>query len=320
MKISVVVPVLNEEESLPYLLDSLASQEFPRDEFEVIVVDNNSTDKSAQIAGEYGAIVLHEVKQGIVYARNRGVKATRGEIIVGTDADCILPKNFLKTIAIRFSGDKNLAGLCGSITLFNAPVIIRVLAYVISITSHNYAKIVGKTPICWALNFSFRKDAFEEAGGYNLDLPLLTLGINTDGSDEFDLVGRLEQTGGKVLFDKDIILQSSGRRFKGRLFYWFFVEFLIGFYLNKLLYETTGYYIPIPSYFERIKPKAAFSLIEKKHAYVGLARKQWTVFQENSLYPQYIYYRHKFSTMMILFQQESEPLRRYIRKFSWKKW
>ena len=74
-QISVIVPVRNGERSLPALLASLAGQSLPRHLFEVIVVDNGSSDNTAKIAVEHGARLLHEPLPNRARARNLGASA-----------------------------------------------------------------------------------------------------------------------------------------------------------------------------------------------------------------------------------------------------
>jgi|SRR5579872_5150439 len=254
MKISVIIPACNEESTLPHLLKSLGKQTLDKKQYEVIVVDNNSSDNTSSVALHFGARVVNESMQGIVYARQRGSLAAKGKIIVSTDADCIVPSDYLEKIYNEFDKDPNLYGLCGSVRMYSAPVIVKFFAYLISYYSHYHSRIFDKTPTCWALNFSFRKKAFNKLGGYSLESPLVKDNINTDSSDEFEFVKRLWNLNGKVYFNNKVVLKSSGRRHNGRLCYWFFIEFLIGLVINKRLYKYFNFYIPIPSYYTRKEP------------------------------------------------------------------
>src|SRR3989339_1848455 len=182
MKVSVVIPAYNEEKTLPFLLKSLRSQNFPKEEYEVIVVDNNSTDKTAKIAEKLGAKVLPEERQGIPYARDKGVRVAKGEIIVGTNADCVFPSDYLQKIYNKFQRNKELFGLCGSIKMNDAPLPVKFIAEILFSYAHYYSLIFKKTSLCGALNFSFRRDKFLEVNGYDLELPLLKKGVDSDGS------------------------------------------------------------------------------------------------------------------------------------------
>lgn len=258
MKISVVIPAYNEEQLLSRCLESIDNQNFPRDQYEIIVVDNNSFDNTFNIAENYGAKVLFEQKRGVVYARQTGIENAKGKIIVGLDADCEIPPNFLKNISDQFK-NKYLTGLCGNIYFDNAPLIPTILAKIMANYGHYYSKLFKRTPFCWAANFSFRKKDFQQVGGYNLYLPLLRAGINAQRSDEYDFVSKLLKRKKKVVFDKKIMLKTSGRRFKDRLVYWFFVEYLIGYIINENLYKLSGRLIPI-SVYERVLPNKVYYL------------------------------------------------------------
>ena len=97
LRVSIVIPAYNEAHHLQACLDSIATQNIQP--YEVIVVDNNSRDQTAQIATSYSFVrVIRERRQGIVYARNAGFNAARGEIIARIDADDILPPSWLAQI------------------------------------------------------------------------------------------------------------------------------------------------------------------------------------------------------------------------------
>lgn len=252
MKISIVIPTKNEEENLPHLLESIKNQNFPRDEVEIIVVDSNSADNTVKIAKCYDTRVLTENRLGIPYARDTGARVAKGEIIVGTCADCIWPATHLQGIYNAFKKNQKLFGLFGLIYMPDAPLAIRVGMKIAGFYGHYMSKLLGRSPVCWASNFSFRNSAFKKVGGYNLDLPLLRMGINAHASDEYNMADRLLSAGGKTLYDKNLQIQSSGRRFRGRLTYWLLVEHLLAFVINEKMYNWFGFIIPVPSYSKKL--------------------------------------------------------------------
>ena len=91
MRFSIIVPAYNEAAYLGRALDSLLHQDY-NGRYEVIVVDNNSTDGTAAIAAQYGVPVVTEPQQGVCAARQRGVDCATGEIIISTDADTTQPR------------------------------------------------------------------------------------------------------------------------------------------------------------------------------------------------------------------------------------
>ncbi|MBI3955353.1 glycosyltransferase family 2 protein, partial [Candidatus Gottesmanbacteria bacterium] len=94
--ISVVIPVYNEEKYIARCLQSVCNQNFKN--YEVIVVDNNCTDKTAKIAAGFKVKIIREKIQGMTPARERGFREAKSEIIARTDADTIIPNNWLSSI------------------------------------------------------------------------------------------------------------------------------------------------------------------------------------------------------------------------------
>lgn len=101
--ISVVVPIYNEERHLRACAEALLQQDYPRDRHEILMVDNNSVDCSAEIVASLpGIVLLSEPVQGDFAARNRGIAHARGEILAFTDADTAPAPDWLRQIARAF--------------------------------------------------------------------------------------------------------------------------------------------------------------------------------------------------------------------------
>jgi GT2 family glycosyltransferase len=96
--VSVIVPVRNGERSLPALLDSLAAQTLPRERFEVVVVDNDSSDRTAEVAAAGGARVVSEPVANRSRARNAGAAAASARLYAFTDADCVAQTGWLEAL------------------------------------------------------------------------------------------------------------------------------------------------------------------------------------------------------------------------------
>jgi len=111
-RVSLVLPAYNEAAHLRACLDAIFAQTVRP--HEVIVVDNNSTDETAAIARSYAGVrVLSEKRQGVVYARNRGFDAARGDIIGRIDADTIIEPTWVASLLRVFQEDENLAAASG---------------------------------------------------------------------------------------------------------------------------------------------------------------------------------------------------------------
>ena len=104
--ISIIIPALNEENYLPLLLESIKKQDFIGD-FEIIVADAGSKDKTIKIAENYGCRIIKGIlPQGPAKGRNKGAEIAQGELFLFLDADIIVPKNFLRNSLNEFEKRK----------------------------------------------------------------------------------------------------------------------------------------------------------------------------------------------------------------------
>jgi len=200
-KISVVIPALDEEKFIEKCLFSILNQDFK--DFELIVVNNNSTDNTAKIAKKFGARVIFEKNQGVGFARQRGFSEARGEIIATTDADVILPKNWLKVIFERFEKDKDLVGFGGLCNLYSGPFLVKIAARFFLLPIWLIDRIFTGGWTLMGANMAVRKSAFFKIGGFRIDFKM---------NEDTDLSQRLSKIG-KVNFDPFFKIQTSGRRF-----------------------------------------------------------------------------------------------------------
>lgn len=104
MKLSIIIPTYNEEEYLPNLLESIKRQNFKED-FEVIIADANSTDKTKEIAESYNCKIVPGGLPGI--GRNNGAKVAKGELLLFLDSDSVLTNDYL-ILAIQEFEERNL--------------------------------------------------------------------------------------------------------------------------------------------------------------------------------------------------------------------
>lgn len=109
-KISVIIPVYNSEKTLYNCLKSIYANSF--DNFEVIIVDDVSADKTCEVAGRFPCRLIRlDENSGPAYARQAGVAAAEGEIIAFTDSDCVVPPDWLANIYKKLTPD--IAGIGG---------------------------------------------------------------------------------------------------------------------------------------------------------------------------------------------------------------
>lgn len=94
-----IVPCYQAERTLRRCIEGLLGQDLPEERFEILLVDNNSTDRTASIAGEYPRVRLSsEVRQGAYAARNRALRQARGDVVAFTDPDCVPRPDWLREL------------------------------------------------------------------------------------------------------------------------------------------------------------------------------------------------------------------------------
>lgn len=200
-EVSVVIPAYNEEKYLPGCLESLRKQEFDMNKVEIIVVDNNSTDGTAKVAGKYGVRLLRESRKGIGFARNAGFKAANAEIIATTDADTILPTNWVKIISEEFKKDKKCVCIFGPSYYHDASRMMKHVSKMLSLVTRSIMDLLGE-PVLPGYNYACIKSAFLKTGGFNIDLNVCV---------DLDMGLKLKRTG-RVKFVKNMWAFPSARR------------------------------------------------------------------------------------------------------------
>jgi len=101
MKVSIIIPVYNVQRTIKKAIDSALNQDFPKKDFEVIVVNDGSTDKTLEILKKYKKKIklICQKNQGAIKAANRGFKAAQGKYIIKLDADDYFGKDILKKMS-----------------------------------------------------------------------------------------------------------------------------------------------------------------------------------------------------------------------------
>lgn len=200
--LTVVIPAFNEGRLLAKTLDSMLNQNYK--DFELIVIDNNSTDDTAAVARSFGAIVITEPRQGVSHARQRGFAEARGAVIATTDADTIVPPGWLARITHEFKKDEALVAFGGLFTLHSGPMTARLAVAYLSLPAWKIESFICRSWSIPGANLSVRSSAFRAVGGFNTSLRLC---------EDIDLSRRIAKTG-RVWLDPKFLVSTSGRRFR----------------------------------------------------------------------------------------------------------
>ena len=159
--VSIIVPAYNEEDTIQKTLNSILSQNILykyKDYFECIVVDNESTDRTAEIAKQYCQVI--SAPRGKLNARDAGIKYASGNIIVSCDADCYYPPNWLNLL-IRHFHRKGVVAVHAPF-LIQGNAFIRVASiWLASLSPTSWYRMYGS-------NSAFRKSAYFTVRGFDL--------------------------------------------------------------------------------------------------------------------------------------------------------
>jgi glycosyltransferase involved in cell wall biosynthesis len=200
VKISVVVPALNEERLIGKCLGSIKEQTDAGD-YEIIVVDNGSTDTTARIAASSGVRVVKCRIRGVTVARQAGANASEGDIIVQADADTIYPPWWLSRIRKQLQAHPRAVAVAGTFIYTDPPWWARI-EYFLRVTAGAVTNTVFKRPfIISGANFAFYKSAFDKIGGYN---------AKAYSADQLDISERLCRVG-RIVYDGKSYGATSSR-------------------------------------------------------------------------------------------------------------
>lgn len=201
MRVSIVLPVYNEAHDLAECLQAIAIQTVRP--YEVIVVDNNSTDETAVIARSFPFVrLLQEQHQGVVHARNAGFDAARGDIIGRIDADTRLSPSWVAQVTRMFA-EQDIAAFSGSIYYYDTSA-RRLITW---IDGYIRRWLAGKMPAaCFLLggNMAIRRDAWQA---------VRTTVCNRGGlHEDLDLAAHLAEYRLPVVYEAAVRAGVSGRR------------------------------------------------------------------------------------------------------------
>jgi len=209
MKLSFIIPAYNEER---YIGDCLAAiinaLKQTRQEAEIIVVNNASTDKTAEIAGQFAGVkIVNEPKKGLTHARQAGYLASTGDILANIDADTLVDEKWITAVLKEFSDDENLIGLSGPFIYHNLSKIKRIVVkfyYLIGYLTYLInSKILKNGSMMQGGNFAVRKTALDKINGFNLNIQFY--------GEDTDIAVRLSKIG-KVKFTFNLPIKTSSRR------------------------------------------------------------------------------------------------------------
>jgi poly-beta-1,6 N-acetyl-D-glucosamine synthase len=198
--ISIIVPAFNEGITLRSCLKSLIELDYP--DYEIIVIDDGSTDKTLEEAKRFeasGVKVIHQENQGKSNALNSGIKLAKGEIVLTVDADTTLEKHSLRKIASRFVADNRVGAVAGNVKVIPESSLLNIIQgteYTVGINLTRKAQsMLGCVMIVPGPIAALKREAVERVGFFSDDT----------FAEDFDITMKILKAGYRVEYEDDAI-------------------------------------------------------------------------------------------------------------------
>lgn len=213
--ISAIISTYNRAEFLPGLFDSVLKQTVKKSEYEIVIVNNNSTDDTEKISRKFmedhpevNCFYCMETQQGLSYGRNRGIQESKGDLLTFLDDDAVIAPDFLEKTMLFFKSKPHVNAIGGKILLHYVkeepawynPFMASLLGYFnmgdkSQVFTGNYFR---------GSNMSFRKKVFDKHGDF--DVRLGRSGKNLFGSEEKELFYRFKEKGEEMWYVPEAIV------------------------------------------------------------------------------------------------------------------
>lgn len=226
--ISVIIPAYNEEKTIGKCILALIQQRYHHP-FEIIVVDNNSTDKTYLIAKSLKVIVIKEPTPGPAAARNAGVKIAQANLLAFTDGDTVPPPFWLKHIHGTFLSQPSLVALVGTYQFKHTTKLLKLLNLLAFPTVDLVHKLLTGNFAFRGTNFAIKKSVFNQVGGFNPQYRSL---------EDVELASRVSKVG-EIGYLPKLKVKTTDRRFRHRLNH--YLEYFIPTYISVAILKKPPY-------------------------------------------------------------------------------
>jgi len=227
-RISAIIPTLNEEKNIGRALKALKNQNY-EEEYEIIVADGGSEDKTIDIAKAYADDIIIVKEKGIAIGRNAGAKAAKGEILFFVDGDTFLLPDVFEGVDSAFDNGE-IVGVAPRVLPTDSSF-KNIFPYWFFYRFSKISTIVGR-PMLGGMCVAYRKDIFDKVGGFDERLK---------SGEDLDLSFRMARFGKFRLLD-DVYAYTSTRRLdswgRARYIYKYLKAYLLGKVLDKGEYEA----------------------------------------------------------------------------------
>lgn len=230
-RISLIVPFYNEANYIGALLTSIQTSSRIPDE--IILCDNGSTDASLTVINKYKKTlpikVVTEPKKGIIYAVERAWHEATGDIILRTDADCIVPSLWIERVIRHFHDDPKLAGCTGPLQSSDGNWFDKLLISSWTLVPALVLAWIQQYPLLVGCNSAFTKTALSSVNGFSSEKQEI----------EDQLISKkLAKKNAKIQWFSDLVMYASSRRFNSNRFS--YIPYALSPLFPSLYKEKTG--------------------------------------------------------------------------------
>lgn len=197
--ISVIVPAYNASKTIAACLNALQTQKSCESNYEILVVDDGSTDATPTIVQGFDSVVLiRQPNSGPAAARNAGVRAAKGDIILFTDSDCVPLPNWIEQMLAPFKNDPQIVAVKGAYRTLQIELPAR---FVQIEYEDKYDQLKKTSYIDFIDTYSagFKRDIFLQFGGYDTIFPVAC-------TEDIDLSFRMSSKGCKMVFNPNAVV------------------------------------------------------------------------------------------------------------------
>ncbi|MFL5766063.1 MAG: glycosyltransferase [Bacteroidia bacterium] len=175
IQVSVIIAARNEQENIAACLDALLRQDYPRENYEIIIVNDHSEDDTALLVESYGQkhsnVRLEQLGEGLIgkkQAIRKGIELSGAELIITSDADCVMPAGWLTAMVACQQGEDAVM-VSGPVVFRNERTLfekMQSLEFMALISSGGGSLAYGKAILCNGANLAYKREAYHAVGGF----------------------------------------------------------------------------------------------------------------------------------------------------------
>lgn len=201
MKFSIIIPAYNAETTIENCIQALLSQSVERSLYEIIVVDDGSKDRTAEIIHTFPVNYHFQENQGPAAARNKGAQLSKGEIILFTDSDCVPDRFWLERMTAPFSENPDISGVKGAYKSRQSSLTAR---FAQAEFEDRFALLKKSDYIDMVDTYSaaFKREVFINAGGFDPSFPVAN-------NEDTELSYRLVSQGHRMVFNPEAFVYHT---------------------------------------------------------------------------------------------------------------